>query len=82
MFRKLYVNQIEKLQPLQSKSLETWPKLPPKPVVKHPMYGFHDIYRALSVLAEENDFIQAQLYKNSQEVIERWKDILYYNCTN
>ena len=47
-----------------------------------PSFELHDIYRALSVLAEENDFIQASLYKNSQKVIERRKDILYYDCTN
>lgn len=47
-------------------------------------HGFelHDIYRALSVLAEESDFIQAEVYKNSQNVRERRKDVLYYDCTN
>lgn len=45
-------------------------------------FELHDIYRALSVLAQENDFIQAELYKNSQTVLERRKDILYYDCTN
>lgn len=50
--------------------------------VEQPSFELHDIYRALSVLAGENDFIQAQLYKNSQKVIERRKDILYYDCTN
>ena len=45
-------------------------------------FELHDIYRALSVLANENDFIQAELYKNSQTVVERRKDILYYDCTN
>ena len=51
-------------------------------LIEQPSFELHDIYRALSVLAEENDFIQAQLYKNSQRVIERRKDILYYDCTN
>ena len=41
-----------------------------------PSFELHDIYRALSVLAQENDFIQAELYKNSQKVVERRKDIL------
>ena len=50
--------------------------------LEKPSFELHDIYRALSVLAEENDFIQAELYKNSQKVIERRKDILYYDCTN
>lgn len=51
-------------------------------LIEQPSFELHDIYRSLSVLAEENDFIQAQLYKNSQKVIERRKDILYYDCTN
>ena len=50
--------------------------------LEQPSFELHDIYRALSVLADENDFIQSQLYKNSQKVMERRKDILYYDCTN
>lgn len=50
--------------------------------IEQPTFELHDIYRALSVLAKENDFIQSELYKNSQKVIERRKDILYYDCTN
>lgn len=50
--------------------------------LEKPSFELHDIYRALSVLAKESDFIQAELYKNSQNVIERRKDILYYDCTN
>lgn len=50
--------------------------------LEQPSFELHDIYRALSVLAKENDFLQAELYKNSQNVVERRKDILYYDCTN
>lgn len=50
--------------------------------VEQPGFELHDVYRSLSVLAQENDFIQSQLYKNSQKVLERRKDILYYDCTN
>ena len=50
--------------------------------LEKPSFELHDIYRALSVLARESDFIQAELYKNSQRVIERRRDILYYDCTN
>lgn len=50
--------------------------------LEQPSFELHDIYRALSILADENDFIQAQLYRNSQKVLERRKDILYYDCTN
>lgn len=50
--------------------------------LEKPSFELHDIYRALSVLAEENDFIQAQLYSNSHKVMDRRRDILYYDCTN
>ena len=53
-----------------------------KAFIEQPSFQLHDVYRALSVLAEENDFIQASLYKNSQKVLERRKDVLYYDCTN
>lgn len=50
--------------------------------IEQPSFELHDVYRALSVLSQENDFIQTMLYKNSQKVIKRRKDILYYDCTN
>ena len=50
--------------------------------MEQPSFELHDVYRALSVLAQENDYIQAELYKNSQKVYERRNDILYYDCTN
>ena len=50
--------------------------------LEQPSFELHDIYRSLSVLAEESDRIQAALYKNSQKILERRKDILYYDCTN
>lgn len=50
--------------------------------MEQPTFELHDIYRSLSVLAQENDFIQSELYKNSQNVMERRKDVLYYDCTN
>lgn len=42
----------------------------------------HQVYRALEVIAKENDFFQSELYKNSQNVINRNKEVLYYDCTN
>lgn len=45
-------------------------------------FELHQIYRALEVLAKENDLIQKRLYENSMSVIERKKHILYYDCTN
>ena len=53
-----------------------------KDFLEQPSYELHDVYRSLTVLAEENDFIQSELYKNSQKICPRRKDILYYDCTN
>jgi transposase len=50
--------------------------------LEKPSFEIHDVYRSLSILAKESDFIQAQLYKNSQKVLERRRDILFYDCTN
>ncbi len=47
-----------------------------------PRYELHDIYRALSVLAEECDLIQSEVYKNSRFVCKRNEQVLYYDCTN
>ncbi len=47
-----------------------------------PRYALHDIYQALSVLAKELDFIQAEVYKNSNFIVQRNNKILYYDCTN
>ena len=47
-----------------------------------PKYPLQDVYRALSVIAEESDFIQSQLYQNSNFVHPRNRKILYYDCTN
>ena len=34
------------------------------------------------VLCDNMDFIQSELYKNSNEYMERNNKILYYDCTN
>lgn len=47
-----------------------------------PSYELHDVYRALSVLADECDLIQSEAYKNSHFVTKRNDKILYYDCTN
>ena len=53
-----------------------------KQFLEPPTYELHDVYRALSVLAEEMDFIQAEVYKNSFFLGNRNDQILYYDCTN
>lgn len=47
-----------------------------------PSYELHDVYRALSILAEELVFIQAEVYKNSFFFGKRNDRFLYYDCTN
>ncbi len=42
----------------------------------------HQIYRALGVLAEQSDFIEERVYKNSLDVLGRNTQVLYYDCTN
>lgn len=42
----------------------------------------HQIYRALEILAEQSDFIEEMVYKNSLEVVDRNTQVLYYDCTN
>ena len=50
--------------------------------LEKPDCELHQVYRALEILARENDFFQSQLYKNSEQVMDRQKGILYYDCTN
>ena len=51
-------------------------------LLEPPKYSLPDVYRALSVIAEESDFIQSELYKNSNFLHPRNNRILYYDCTN
>lgn len=53
-----------------------------KTLLEPPKYEIQDVYRALSVIAEESDFIQSELYKNSNFIHPRNQRILYYDCTN
>ena len=53
-----------------------------KTFLEKPSYEEYDIYRGLSVLAEEMDYIQAEVYKNSNFVINRNNHVLYYDCSN
>ena len=51
-------------------------------LMEPPKYSLQHVYRALTVMAEESDFIQGELYSNSNFVHPRNKKILYYDCTN
>ena len=51
-------------------------------LLEPPKYALQNVYRALSVLAEESDFIQEELYRCSNFVHPRNDRVLYYDCTN
>lgn len=53
-----------------------------KSLLEPPKYDIHQVYRALSVIAKENDYIQSDVYRNSNFVISRNNRVLYYDCTN
>lgn len=50
--------------------------------IEQPDFELHQIYRALSVLALESDYIQSRLFKNSMQISERKTQVIYYDCTN
>jgi len=53
-----------------------------KKFIEQPGFEIQHIYRALEVISKETDYIQSELYKNSLNICERSKGILYYDCTN
>ena len=53
-----------------------------KTFLEPPKYELHDVYRGLSVLAKESDYIQSEIYKNSNLLLQRDRRILYYDCSN
>lgn len=50
--------------------------------IEKPSFELHDIYRALSVIAEESDYIQSRLFRNSASLSRRKTGVIYYDCTN
>ena len=53
-----------------------------KRLLEQPSFDYQHIERALPILCDNMDFIQSELYKNSNEYMERNNKILYYDCTN
>ena len=53
-----------------------------KMFIEQPIFELHDVYRALSVIAKESDYIQSRLFKNSSSLAERKTGVIYYDCTN
>ena len=51
-------------------------------LLEEPGFELHQVYRALSVLSENSDLIQAELYKRSKKIVKRNTGVLFYDCTN
>ena len=51
-------------------------------LLQQPDFDMHQMYRALDVLADNFDDIQARLYQNTLKLENRKTGILYYDCTN
>lgn len=50
--------------------------------IEQPKFKLEDIYRSLSVLAKESDYIQSQVFRNSLSTIGRDTSVIYYDCSN
>lgn len=53
-----------------------------KRFIEQPSFELHDIYRSLSILAGESDYIQSRLFKYSSSIQKRKTQVIYYDCTN
>ena len=51
-------------------------------LLEPPKYRLDQVYRALSVLSDESDYIQSEIYRNSNFIHSRNTSVLYYDCTN
>lgn len=50
--------------------------------LQKPTFDLQHVYRSLDILSEHSDEIQAAVYNNSQKLINRNKEALFYDCTN
>ena len=53
-----------------------------KRFIEQPKVDIHQVYRALSILAEESDDIQSDVYRRSLKLGKRRDKVIYYDCTN
>lgn len=53
-----------------------------KNFIETPKYNLENIYRGLTYLCSNLDYIQKELYNNSKAVVDRNTRIFYYDCTN
>ena len=47
-----------------------------------PKFAMEDMYRSLSLISKDIDYIQAQVYKNSKKFMTRKTGVIFYDCTN
>lgn len=50
--------------------------------IRKTTHALEDVYRALSLLSAHIDDIQAAVWKNSKEILQRNTTVIYYDCTN
>lgn len=53
-----------------------------KNFIETPKYNLENIYRGLTYLCSNLDYMQRELYNNSKAVVDRNTRIFYYDCTN
>ena len=53
-----------------------------KNFLETPKYNLVNLYRGLTYLNIELDYIQKELYNNSKSIVDRDTRIIYYDCTN
>ena len=50
--------------------------------IEQPGCDIHQVYRALSLLSQEMDMVQSDVYKRSLKLGKRSTEVIYYDCTN
>ena len=53
-----------------------------KNFIETPKYNLENLYRGLTYLNNELDYIQKEIYNNSMSIINRNTRIIYFDCTN
>ena len=50
--------------------------------IETPKYNLENLYRGLTYLNDDLDYIQKELYNNSKTIVDRNNKIMYFDCTN
>ena len=50
--------------------------------IETPKYNLENLYRGLTYLNSDLDYIQKELYNNSKAIVDRNTKIMYFDCTN